>query len=167
APIWVPILGIVLIAVYLDDRGPLFFWQNRIGQFGQPFVMAKVRSMKVGADDLGPAFAGKDDPRVTRIGHFLRRFRLDELPQFWNVLKGDMSIIGPRPEQIQFSMDFEARFPRSSLRYNLRPGITGWAQVKQGYASDLDQNYGKLRHDLYYVRHVSPILDAKIVLLTV
>src|SRR5690606_4607792 len=111
--------------------------------------MAKVRSMRVGADCDGPTFADANDPRVTRVGRLIRRYRLDELPQFWNVLRGDMSLIGPRPEQLSFSEQFEERFPLYSLRYNLRPGITGWAQVRQGYASDFDETFAKLRHDLY------------------
>jgi len=166
APLWLPVLGVVLLAVYLDDGGPVLFWQQRVGQYKRPFRMAKVRSMRVGADHDGPTFAGTNDPRVTRVGRFIRRYRLDELPQFWNVLKGDMSLIGPRPEQLCFSEEFEQRFPLYSLRYNLRPGITGWAQVRQGYTADADETFGKLRHDLYYVRHVSPLLDAEIAVRT-
>lgn len=166
APVILLVFALVALAVLLDDGRPVLFWQVRIGQYRKPFRMAKIRSMRLDAEAAGAAFATADDPRITRVGAFLRRFRLDEIPQFWNVLKGEMSIVGPRPEQLQFSEEFEQRFPLYSLRYNLRPGITGWAQVMHGYAADYDQNYGKLRHDLYYVRHVSPLLDLSIVLRT-
>lgn len=122
--------------------------------------------MKLNAEDGGQQFAARNDPRISRLGSFLRRSRLDEVPQFWNVLKGDMSVIGPRPEQISFSKHFEEKFPLYRLRYNLRPGITGWAQVRSGYADDDIANYSKLRHDLYYVRHLSVALELNILLRT-
>lgn len=167
APLILLTFAIVALAVYLDDRGPVLFWQDRVGQFKRPFRMVKIRSMRVDAECNGAAFATERDPRVTRVGAFIRRYRLDEVPQFWNVLKGDMSIVGPRPEQTEFSSEFEGKFPLYSLRYNLRPGITGWAQVMNGYAAGEDDNYDKLRYDLYYVRHVSPLLDAVIAIRTV
>jgi lipopolysaccharide/colanic/teichoic acid biosynthesis glycosyltransferase len=138
-----------------------------MGQNRKPFRMAKVRSMKIDAEANGAAFASADDSRITGVGSFLRRYRLDEIPQFWNVLRGEMSLIGPRPEQVSFSTEYEKLFPLYGLRYNLRPGITGWAQVMKGYAASASDNYGKLRYDLYYIRNVSPLLDLEIVLRTV
>lgn len=167
APILLVVFGLVAIAVFMDDGRPILFWQTRIGRSKLPFKMAKIRSMRADAEANGAVFATRDDPRVTRVGSFIRRYRLDEIPQFWNVLIGDMSIVGPRPEQLQFSEYFERTFPLYSLRYNQRPGITGWAQVRRGYADNDDETYGKLRYDLYYVRHVSPLFDIIIMLRTI
>lgn len=166
APILVPLLGIVLVAVLLEDGRPVIFWQERVGRNRKTFRMAKVRSMRKDAEANGPAFTDTDDPRITRVGRIIRKYRLDELPQLWNVLLGHMSLIGPRPEQVTFAHEFERQFPLYSLRYNVRPGITGWAQVRQGYAADAVGSYGKLRYDLYYVRHVSLALDGQIALRT-
>src|SRR5690606_26301521 len=111
APVVLVVFAIVALVVWLDDRGPVLFWQVRMGRNRKPFRMAKVRSMKVNAEANGAVFASQDDPRITRVGAFIRRFRLDEIPQFWNVLKGEMSLVGPRPEQLHFSREFEAKFP--------------------------------------------------------
>src|SRR5690606_1615169 len=133
APLLLFVFALVALAGYLDDGGPVIFWQLRVGQRGRTFRMAKIRSMTIDSEATGASFASKDDPRIPRVGKFIRRYRLDELPQFWNVLKGDMSIVGPRPEQLGFNDEYEKMFPLYTLRYNLRPGITGWAQVRQGY----------------------------------
>lgn len=166
-----PLLLITCVAVglvvYLDDGSPVLFFQNRVGKERRPFRMAKFRTMSRDAERHGATFASHRDSRLTRSGAFLRKYRLDELPQFFHVLQGHMSIIGPRPEQLQFSSDYEDRIPLYQLRYNVRPGITGWAQVKQGYAGSDGEAYEKLRYDCFYVRHHSPFLDARIVLKTI
>jgi lipopolysaccharide/colanic/teichoic acid biosynthesis glycosyltransferase len=123
--------------------------------------------MKQNSEENGAAFASHGDPRVTKTGQFLRKFRLDEIPQFWNVLKGDMSIIGPRPEQAGFAREFEEDIPLYALRHNVRPGITGWAQVMQGYAATVSETREKLCYDFYYVKHCSLGLDIRIVYLTI
>lgn len=158
--------AVVAAVVYLDSGRPVIFRQERVGKDGRPFTMLKFRTMGRDAEARGAAFASEGDPRVTRVGGFLRRFRLDELPQFWNVLVGDMSIIGPRPEQVGFSQQFEEDIPLYRLRYNVRPGITGWAQVFSGYAEGTDETIEKLRYDFYYVKHLSPEIDAEIVIRT-
>src|SRR5690606_3487559 len=129
--------------------------------------MLKFRTMRPDAEARGSAFASDGDPRVTRVGRFLRKFRVDELPQFWNVLKGNMSIIGPRPEQASFVEEFERMIPLYRLRHNVAPGITGWAQVRQGYAADVDSSVEKLRHDFWYIKNFSIWTDLRVVLLTV
>lgn len=163
-PLILPILAVVALLVRLDSPGPVFFVQTRIGRRGQPFRMIKFRTMRHGAD--GPSFTEAVDPRVTRIGRFLRRVRLDELPQLFNVLKGDMSWVGPRPE----AASLEARYVRDieyfALRGIVRPGVTGWAQINQGYAHAPDEMRSKLEYDLYYLKHCSLWLDLMIVLRT-
>lgn len=167
APIWVLVGAVAMLSIRLDSPGPVFFVQERVGYHGTPFRMFKFRSMRVGADAGGPAFAAKRDPRVTRVGALLRRLRIDELPQLYNVLRGEMSLVGPRPEQVQFVSAFTQEIPFYASRHNVRPGITGWAQVKSGYAADAEETVMKLEHDLYYVRHVSVWLDAVIAWLSI
>ncbi len=165
-PLWLPVLLLVSIAVRLESKGPILFWQTRVGQGGKPFSMVKFRSMKPTTEDAEPAFAVEGDDRVTRVGRFIRQYRLDELPQLWNVLRGEMSLIGPRPEQVGFVASFERELPLYALRHLVRPGITGWAQVNQGYAANTDETRVKLEHDLYYVKHLSFWLDMLIVVRT-
>lgn len=167
SPLLVPLGAAVALAVYLDSGGPVFFWQKRVGKDGKPFMMVKFRSMRSDAEVNGAAFASLKDARVTRTGAFLRKFRLDELPQFWNVLLGEMSIIGPRPEQEGFAKQFEGEIPLYSLRHNVLPGITGWAQVMNGYAAGTDETLQKLRYDFYYVKHFSLELDVQVVVKTI
>lgn len=159
SPLWVPLLLATMIAVKIESPGPAIFTQQRVGMRGRPFTVYKVRSMRTDSEKNGPAFASKMDARVTRIGAFIRKFRIDELPQFINILKGDMSLIGPRPEQVKFVVEFEKSIPYYSLRHIVRPGISGWAQVTQGYASGADEAAVKLAHDLYYVKRLSFVLD--------
>jgi lipopolysaccharide/colanic/teichoic acid biosynthesis glycosyltransferase len=166
SPFLLLLAGIVALVVYFDTGAPVLFRQKRLGRNGVAFTMVKFRTMTQNSEENGAAFASHGDPRVTKTGQFLRKFRLDEIPQFWNVLKGDMSIIGPRPEQAGFAREFEEDIPLYALRHNVRPGITGWAQVMQGYAATVDETREKLCYDFYYVKHCSLGLDLRIVGLT-
>lgn len=157
------LMSIVAVVVLVDSGRPVLFWQLRVGQDGVPFRLAKFRTMTRDSERHGAAFAQVGDMRITRVGHFLRKFRLDELPQFWNVLRGEMSIIGPRPEQVAFVENFNRSLHLYSVRHWVKPGITGWAQVAHGYASGDDETLMKLRHDIYYIKHFSFWFDARIV----
>lgn len=167
APLWIPIMILAMLAVRLESPGRALYSQMRVGRRGRPFRIYKIRSMREDAEKHGAAFAAKGDPRVTRLGAFLRKTRIDELPQFWNVLKGDMSIIGPRPEQVPFVQEFERTIPYYQLRHIVRPGITGWAQVTQGYAANETETAEKLAADLYYVKRLSFTLDFLITVKTI
>ena len=167
SPVTVPFIIIVAIAVKLESKGPAFFVQRRVGKGGREFSMYKIRSMRTDSEANGAQFAGEDDPRITRIGKFIRKMRIDELPQFLNILKGDMALIGPRPEQAAFVKEFEKVIPLYSFRHIVRPGITGWAQVTHGYAADEDETREKLAHDFYYVKNLSIWLDLDIVFKTI
>ena len=166
APVSVPIGLLAAIAIKLGSPGPLFFVQERIGQRGKRFRMIKFRSMRTDAENEGARFAARTDERITRVGSFLRQTRIDELPQFWNVLKGEMSVIGPRPEQPDFVTSFEASIPFYGYRHLVKPGITGWAQVHFGYAASEEDTRNKLEYDLYYARHCSIWLDLAIIFRT-
>lgn len=161
-------LGVITaILIRLDSRGPIFYTQVRVGKGNQPFVIYKFRSMHVESGEQDPArFAQVDDLRITRVGRIIRKIRLDELPQLFNVLKGDMAIIGPRPEQPEFVEQFDAYLPFYSYRHVIKPGITGWAQVHQGYAATADETQAKIEYDFYYIKHASVYLDIYILLLT-
>jgi lipopolysaccharide/colanic/teichoic acid biosynthesis glycosyltransferase len=163
APVILLVAAIVASIVYFDTGRPVLFWQERVGVGGRTFRMVKFRTMRSDAEENGSAFATQSDSRVTRTGRLLRHYRLDEIPQLWNVLLGEMSIIGPRPEQKGFAAHFASEIPLYGLRSNLRPGITGWAQVMQGYAADTIETETKLRYDFYYVKHCSFALDLRIV----
>jgi exopolysaccharide biosynthesis polyprenyl glycosylphosphotransferase len=157
----------VWLANRVSSPGPLFLFQERVGQGGRLFKIVKFRSMIVDAEQYtGPIWATENDPRITKVGRWLRRTRLDETPQFWNVLRGDMSLIGPRPERPQFVAQLAETMPFYRVRHCVRPGLTGWAQVKYRYASSVDDSLIKLQYDLYYVKHGSPMLDLLIVLRT-
>ncbi len=138
------------------------FKQPRVGLNGRIFTLYKFRTMGLDAERDGPQFAVKHDDRVFPIGRWLRRFRVDEIPQMWNVLRGDLAIVGPRPEQVAFVHHFEAVIPFYANRHLVRPGITGWAQVNYGYADDRADTIEKLAYDLYYVKHMSPGVDLAI-----
>jgi len=166
APVSVPIGLLAAIAIKLGSPGPLFFVQERVGQRGKRFRMIKFRSMRTDAENEGARFAARTDERITRVGSFLRQTRIDELPQFWNVLKGEMSVIGPRPEQPDFVTSFEASIPFYGYRHLVKPGITGWAQVHFGYAASEEDTRNKLEYDLYYARHCSIWLDLAIIFRT-
>jgi Undecaprenyl-phosphate glucose phosphotransferase len=160
-----PVMLIVAIAIKLGDRGPIFYRQERMGLDGKPFEIVKFRSMRVGAEkDTGAKWAEKNDPRRTRVGRFIRETSLDELPQLFNVLLGDMSVVGPRPERPQFVEQFRAEFPHYMLRHKVRAGITGWAQV-HGWRGNTSMRM-RIEHDLYYIENWSLMLDLKILFMT-
>jgi sugar transferase (PEP-CTERM system associated) len=163
-----PLLLLVAIAIKLDSAGPVFFRQVRVGLHGKTFVIYKFRSMRRDAElELGPTWTAESDERVTRVGRLLRMFRLDEIPQAFNVLNGDMSIVGPRPERPYFVARLEQEIPFYSLRHYLKPGITGWAQVMYRYGASVEDSYEKLQYDFYYAKHTSILCDAVILLKTV
>jgi len=163
-----PLMILIALAIKIDSRGPVLFRQERVGQNGRIFVLNKFRSMRADAEDTsGPVWAILDDPRITRVGKWLRRTRLDELPQFLNVLVGDMSFIGPRPERPEFVRLLQRQLPFYVGRHSLKPGITGWAQVRHQYAASVEDSLEKLQYDLYYVKNLSPLLDLLILLSSV
>jgi sugar transferase (PEP-CTERM system associated) len=162
-----PLILLVALLVKIESRGPAFFRQRRIGRYGQPFDILKIRSMRQDAEVGGKAvWAQKDDPRITRVGSVIRKLRIDELPQAWSVLKGEMSFVGPRPERPQFVCDLEARLPFYAERHMVKPGITGWAQINYPYGASIEDARQKLEYDLYYVKNYSPFLDLLILLQT-
>ena len=162
APLWVPLGALVALYVRLADRGFAVFRQERVGLGGRVFTMYKFRTMDLDAERDGARFAVEGDPRLIRGGSFLRKSRLDEIPQLWNVLKGDMSLVGPRAEQVPFVSEFRRQIPFYDHRHMVRPGITGWAQVNYGYADDEADTIEKLTYDLYYIKHMSPVMDLRI-----
>jgi lipopolysaccharide/colanic/teichoic acid biosynthesis glycosyltransferase len=162
APAWLALAMLVGAGVKFSSGGPVMFSQPRVGQGGKVFTIHKFRTMDPDAEKDGPQLATEDDARITRIGRYLRKFRLDELPQLWNVLKGDLSLVGPRPEQPVFVEQFIQSIPFYNDRHLIRPGITGWAQVNYGYADDEADTIEKLTYDLYYVKNASPWLDIHI-----
>ena len=166
-PIALPIMFITAIVVTLESRGGALFIQNRVGKGGKEFKIYKFRSMTKDSEKDGAQFASSGDMRVTRVGKFIRKTRVDELPQFFNVLKGDMSLIGPRPEQKVFVDQFEEQIPFYNYRHIVRPGISGWAQVMQGYAADAEETQVKVEHDFYYIKNFSLWLDILIAFKTI
>lgn len=166
-PVIIPIMVVTAVAIKIDSKGAIFFRQQRIGKDDEPFTLYKFRSMITDAEKNGSRFAEESDSRVTDVGSFIRKFRIDELPQLWNVLRGDMSLIGPRPEQPKFVEYFEEEIPFYSYRHNVRPGITGWAQVNDGYAAGIEETKTKLEFDLYYLKNISLSLDLLIVYATI
>lgn len=162
-----PLSLLIAALIKLESKGSLFFIQERIGQEGKPFRLIKFRSMVQDAEErTGPIWAAIDDPRITRVGRFLRRWRLDEIPQLWNVLRGEMSLVGPRPERLEFLNELKAKVPYFMERLSVKPGITGWAQVESEYASSVEESQQKLEFDLYYIKNVSFLLDIFILLRT-
>ncbi|MBV9842857.1 MAG: TIGR03013 family PEP-CTERM/XrtA system glycosyltransferase [Sphingomonadaceae bacterium] len=166
--IGLPIILLGALAVKFESRGPAFYKQKRVGLYGEEFEVIKLRSMRTDAEKPGQAvWAQKDDPRVTRVGRFIRKVRIDELPQLWTVLKGEMSFVGPRPERRQFVDDLEQRLPFYAERHMVKPGITGWAQINYPYGASLEDARHKLEYDLYYAKNYTPFLDLLIILQTV
>lgn len=163
-----PLFLITSLLIKLESNGPIFFKQERVGRNGQPFNIYKFRSMLEDAEKkTGPIMSFKGDRRVTRLGKILRKTRLDELPQLWNVLNGTMSFVGPRPERPVFVEKFKKHIPFYSQRFSLRPGITGWAQIRCPYASNIEQSLDKLRYELYYLKNFSLFFDFTIILRTI
>lgn len=162
-----PVILITALAIKLESRGPAFYRQRRVGLFNEPFDILKLRSMRQDAEVAGQAvWALERDPRVTRIGRFIRKVRIDELPQCWSVLKGEMSFVGPRPERPQFVEELEQQLPYYAERHMVKPGITGWAQINYPYGASIEDARHKLEYDLYYAKNYSPFLDLLILLQT-
>ena len=162
-----PLIPIIALLIKMTSRGPLLYRQKRVGLRGEVFDCFKFRTMRSDAEaDSGPTWASDDDPRITRIGKILRRSRLDEIPQIWNVLRGEMAFVGPRPERPEFVAKLNQEIPYYNVRHAARPGITGWAQINYGYGSSVEEAKEKLRFDLYYIRNVSTMLDLLIVFYT-
>jgi sugar transferase (PEP-CTERM system associated) len=163
-----PVMLLVAAAVKMTSRGPVLFRQQRVGRNNVPFTLLKFRSMVHNAESTtGAVWAAKNDPRVTRLGAWLRKTRLDELPQLFNVLKGEMSIVGPRPERPEFVAELEKRIPFYRHRHCVKPGITGWAQINHKYGDSIEDAVRKLEYDLYYIKNLAPALDAFIMFHTV
>ena len=162
-----PLQLMVAAVVALTSRGPALFRQERTGLNGLPFTILKFRTMRQDAEKDGPQWAAENDDRITPAGRFLRKSRLDELPQLWNVLAGQMSFVGPRPERPVFVRELRAAIPYYDQRHVLRPGLTGWAQVKFPYGASVEETEGKLEYDLYYIKHLSVAFDITIILETV
>jgi lipopolysaccharide/colanic/teichoic acid biosynthesis glycosyltransferase len=167
-----PVMAAVAAAIALVDGRPILYSQERTGRAGRPYRIWKFRTMRRDAEKLGAAWATDDDPRILPAGRFLRRARLDELPQLWNVLRGHMSLVGPRPEREVFLSELKARWPLFALRELVKPGLSGWAQLRYGYGSTMEEQAKKLEYDLYYIKNASLFLDlvcllatAKVVLL--
>lgn len=162
-----PVYLALAIAVKADSKGPVFYSQERIGRWGHPFRIIKFRTMRIDAEKAGPALSSEHDPRITKVGKFLRKTRLDEFPQFLNVLKGEMSIVGPRPER-QFFIDQIIKVaPHYRHLHRVRPGITSWGQVKYGYASSVSEMVERMTYDILYIENISLFLDFKIMIYTV
>lgn len=162
-----PIMLLVALAIWLESGRPVLFRQERVGLHGRSFEILKLRSMRQNAEENGPSWAAHDDDRVTRVGRFIRKVRLDELPQIWNVLRGEMSLVGPRPERPFFCGLLEENIPLFVLRHSVRPGITGWAQIKYQYGSSIEEAKTKLEYDFFYIKHLSLMLDLAVILETV
>jgi len=162
-----PLVLLTALAVRLESSGPVLYRQERVGENGRVFTLFKFRSMRTDAENGTPIWAKENDDRVTRVGRFIRLTRLDELPQLWNVLRGDMSFVGPRPERPFFVEQLAAVIPFYSERHAVKPGVTGWAQVKYQYGSSVEDAMEKLRYDLYYIKHLSIVFDLTIVVDTV
>jgi sugar transferase (PEP-CTERM system associated) len=162
-----PIVLVTAILIKLESRGPIFYKQERIGKNGRTFVLAKFRSMRVDAEQDGPVWASKSDSRTTRVGRIIRKIRVDEIPQFWNILKGEMSFVGPRPERPHFVAQLAEEIPFYEQRHLIAPGLTGWAQIKYPYGASIEDARQKLQYDLFYIKNHSLMLDAIIMFETI
>lgn len=166
-PVTLPLIAIAAAAIKLDSPGPAFFVQKRVGFRGRLFDCYKLRTMQDRADHVGPAFTSNGDPRITRLGKVLRKYRIDELPQVLNIIKGDMSWIGPRPEAVVLSEEYQRHVPFYAFRHAVKPGISGWAAIRQGNVAEVEAATVKLQHDFFYIKNLSPWLDAYIATRTV
>jgi sugar transferase (PEP-CTERM system associated) len=162
-----PLMLLTALAIWIESGRPVLYRQERAGENGRVFTLNKFRSMRKDAEQGTPIWARTDDDRVTRVGRLIRKTRLDELPQLWNVLRGDMSFVGPRPERPFFVAQLASQIPLYEQRHAVRPGITGWAQVKYRYGASIEDAYEKLRYDLYYVKHMSLAFDLTILFDTI
>ena len=162
-----PLWPVIALGIKIDSKGPVFYTQKRVGRNDRLFSLIKFRSMIKRAEENGPVWAEENDKRVTQVGRILRALHMDELPQLLNVIKGDMSLVGPRPERPEFVKELEKQIPNYSLRHRAKPGITGWAQVNFPYASSFEDSKKKLEYDLYYVSRMSLFFDSKILLRTI
>ncbi len=162
-----PILAISALVIKADSKGPIIFKQQRLGRYGRPFTMYKLRSMTSDAEINGPTLSCPNDKRVTKIGRTLRKYRIDEIPQFWNVLKGDMSVVGPRPERDFYRQQLCAEVPYYDLLLQVKPGITSWGIVKYGYATNIEQMISRLHYDILYIENPSLMIDCKILIYTI
>jgi exopolysaccharide biosynthesis polyprenyl glycosylphosphotransferase len=161
-----PILVVTGIFIKLDSKGPVFYRQIRTGEGGRSFTIYKFRSMVVDAEKMGAKWADKNDPRITKVGRFIRKTRIDELPQLINIVKGEMSFVGPRPERPEFDNTLSEAIPFWMLRYIAKPGLTGWAQINYDYGASLEDAKEKLKYDMYYIKNFSFYLDIKIIVNT-
>ncbi|HCH69550.1 MAG TPA: sugar transferase [Colwellia sp.] len=164
-----PVMLITIILMKFDEglRAPVFYLQERVGIDGEPFDIIKFRSMRLDAEKFGARMASKNDPRITKIGNFLRKYRIDELPQMYNVIRGDMGFVGPRPERPEFVQSLIKNIPYYNERHNVKPGLTGWAQLKYPYGATAEDSFEKLKYDLYYIKYRSFLLDLLILVRTV
>jgi exopolysaccharide biosynthesis polyprenyl glycosylphosphotransferase len=163
-----PIMLLVAICIRLDSKGPVLFRQERVGQFGRAFTLLKFRSMTTEAEADGkPRWATVNDSRITRVGQFLRNSRLDELPQFFNIVRGDMSFVGPRPERPFFVAQLEKSLPYYQDRHVVKPGLTGWAQIQYAYTSSQEETQEKLEYDFFYIKNFSVLFDLAILFQTI
>lgn len=163
-----PLIFLTAIIIKLDSKGPVLFSQERVGENHKPYMVHKFRSMRSDAEkETGPVWAKENDDRITRIGHFIRKWRIDEIPQLWNVLKGEMSFVGPRPEREHFVKQLMDIIPYYGERFTVKPGLTGWAQVSYGYGASIDDAIEKLNYDLFYIKNMSILMDLMIVARTV
>lgn len=162
-----PIVIVTAILIKLESRGPVFYKQERVGKNGRTFVLTKFRSMRVDAEKAGPVWASKGDSRTTRVGRIIRKIRVDEIPQFWNILKGEMSFVGPRPERPHFVAQLAEEIPFYEQRHLIAPGLTGWAQIKYPYGASIEDARQKLQYDLFYIKNHGLVLDAIIIFETI
>ncbi len=167
ATLSIPVMLITALLIKIESKGPVFFKQKRVGLYNKEFEVIKFRSMSTDAEKNGAKWAQKNDPRVTKVGKFIRATRIDELPQLFNVLIGDMSLIGPRPERKVFIKELKKEIPHYEFRHAVKPGVTGWAQVKYAYGASLNDAIWKHRYDMYYIKYQSLLFDLKIILYTV
>ncbi|HSM47186.1 MAG TPA: exopolysaccharide biosynthesis polyprenyl glycosylphosphotransferase, partial [Draconibacterium sp.] len=165
--ILLPVFIALAIIIKSTSKGPIFYKQERIGRFGKPFCIYKLRSMVAGAENGTPALSSENDERITKIGKFMRKTHLDEIPQFYNVIIGDMSLVGPRPERQYYIDQIVKKAPHYTHLHKLRPGITSWGQVRYGYASDVDEMLERLPYDMMYLKNISLYIDFKILIYTI
>ena len=165
--LFIPLFPVVALLIKLDSPGPIFYRQARVGLRGQPYMIWKFRSMRSDAENNGPRWAEVGDSRISRIGRWLRKLRIDELPQLINICKGEMSLVGPRPERPVFVQELRSKIPYYDIRHTMRPGLTGWAQINYQYGASTEDSHVKLQYDLFYVKNMNLALDFRVIITTV